>query len=549
MNRKNIIIASAILIIVTIFGFNRDARNFEISKNLDIYYSLFRELDLFYVDSIKPEKLIKSSIDDMLKGLDPYTVYIPETDMEDFKFMTTGEYGGIGSLIGQRDGFVLISDPYEGMPAQRAGLKAGDVLIEIDGTKLKGKSVSDVSDMLKGTPGTSFNLKVRRPGEDKPLEFDIKREKITINPVAFYGIIKNDIGYIRLTNFTDKAGDETEKALLDLKSQGAKAIVLDLRSNPGGILDEAVKVANLFVKKGAEIVSTKGKVKQWDKVYKTTRNPIDPDIPLAVLVNSGSASASEIVAGAIQDLDRGVVIGTRTFGKGLVQTTRSLSYNSQLKITTAKYYIPSGRCIQALDYTHRNEDGSVGRIPDSLITEYKTKNGRTVKDGGGILPDVKSEYDRPGNITIELVRNYIIFDYATQYAHKTKSIADPENFEFTDAEYENFIAYVKGKDFKYETKSNEMLEKLAETIKLEGYDDISKEGLESLRVALEPHLEKDLQVFKKEISELITQEIVKRYFFQKGEIEVALKDDKILDKAIEVLNDDNNLRKILAIAE
>ena len=549
MKRKNIIIASSLIIIVTIFGFSRDARNFEISKNLDIYYSLFRELDLFYVDSIKPEELIKSSIDDMLKGLDPYTVYIPETDMEDFKFMTTGEYGGIGSLIGQRDGFVLISDPYEGMPAQRAGLKAGDVLIEIDGTKLKGKSVSDVSDLLKGTPGTSFNLKVRRPGEDKPLEFDIKREKITINPVAFYGIIKNDIGYIRLTNFTDKAGIETEKALLDLKSQGAKAIVLDLRSNPGGILDEAVKVANLFVKKGAEIVSTKGKVKQWDKVYQTRRNPIDADIPLAVLVNSGSASASEIVAGAIQDLDRGVVIGSRTFGKGLVQTTRSLSYNSQLKITTAKYYIPSGRCIQALDYTHRNEDGSVGRIPDSLITEYKTKNGRTVKDGGGIRPDVSSEYDRPGNITIELVRNYIIFDYATQYAHKTKSIASPENFEFVDADYENFVAYVKSKDFKYETKSNEMLEKLAKTIKIEGYDEISKEGLESLRIALEPHLDKDLQVFKKEISELITQEIVKRYYFQKGEIQVALKDDKILEKAIEVLNDDNNMRKILAIAE
>ena len=337
-NRKqHLYLEAAILLIITIFGFSRDSRNFEISKNLDIYYSLFRELDLFYVDSIQPEKLIKKSIDEMLEELDPYTVYIPEKDMDDFKFMTTGEYGGIGSLIGQRDGFVLITGPYEGMPAQKAGLKAGDVITQIDGQKLKGKSVSEVSDKLKGTPGTSFELMVRRAGEKKPLSFKIKREKITINPVAYYGIIHSDIGYIRLSNFTDKAADETEKALKDLQSQGAKAIVLDLRSNPGGILDEAVKITNLFVPKGEEIVSTKGKVKQWDKVYKTTQEPVAPDIPLAVLVNRSSASASEIVAGAIQDLDRGVVIGSRTFGKDLVQTTRSLTYNSQLKITTAKY--------------------------------------------------------------------------------------------------------------------------------------------------------------------------------------------------------------------
>ncbi|MFC0876999.1 S41 family peptidase [Saccharicrinis sp. FJH2] len=549
MKKRNIAIAAVLVVVVAFFGFNSDKRNFEIAKNLDIYYSLFRELDLFYVDSIEPEKLIKTSIDDMLEQLDPYTVYIPEKEMADFKFMTTGEYGGIGSLISQRDGYVMISDPYEGMPAEKTGLKAGDLIMEINGQKMKGKKVSDVSDMLKGTPGTSFHITVKRPGENKPLEFDITREKITINPVPYYDILKDDIGYIRLTNFTDKASDETEKALLDLKARGAKAIVLDLRSNPGGILDEAVNIVNLFVPRGEEIVSTRGKVDDWDKVYKTTNDPVDPDIPLAVLVNSNSASASEIVAGAIQDLDRGIIVGSRTFGKGLVQTTRPLSYKGQLKVTTAKYYIPSGRCIQALDYSHRNPDGSVGRVPDSLISTFKTKNGRTVKDGGGILPDVKSEFDRPGNVTIELIRDYIIFDYATQYANNHKSIPSPENFTFSDADYNNFITYVKSKDFDYETKSHEQLEKLKSTVEAEGYNKISQEEIDKLDSLLKPDLDKDLNVFKKEIKDLIAQEIVKRYYYQKGEAKVALKDDVILDKAIETIQNGKDYRKILAIAE
>lgn len=549
VNRKNIIIASVLVVFVAIFGFNSDKRNFEIAKNLDIYNSLFRELDLYYVDSIKPEKLIQNSIDEMLDQLDPYTVYIPEKEMADFKFMTTGEYGGIGSLISQRDGYVMISDPYEGMPAERNGLKAGDLILEIDGHKLKDKSVSQVSDMLKGTPGTSFHIKVKRPGENKAMEFDITREKITINPVPYYDILKDGIGYIRLTNFTDKAADETEKALNDLRARGAKAIILDLRSNPGGILDEAVKIVNLFVPRGEEIVSTRGKVDAWDKVYKTQNEPVDPEIPLAVLVNSNSASASEIVAGAIQDLDRGIIVGSRTFGKGLVQTTRPLSYKGQLKVTTAKYYIPSGRCIQALDYSHRNEDGSVGRVPDSLITEYKTKNGRTVKDGGGIMPDVQSKYDRPGNVTIELIRDYIIFDYATQYAQNHKSIQAPENFTITEGDYNNFIAFVKNQDFNYETKSHEMLEKLKSTVQSEGYDDISEDEIKALDLLLKPDLDKDLNVFKKEIKELIAQEIVKRFYYQKGETKVALKDDIILDKAIEKIQDGKDYRKILAIAE
>ena len=549
MNRKNLIIAVAFVATIFVVGFNRDARNFEITKNLDIYHSLFRELDLFYVDSIQPEKLIRSSIDDMLEGLDPYTVYIPEDDMEDFKFMTTGEYGGIGSLISQRDGFVMISDPYEGMPAARAGLKAGDLLLEIDGKKLKDKTVSEVSDMLKGTPGTTFTVKVKQGGTDKMMEKQLTREKITINPVAYSGIIDGDIGYIRLSGFTDKASVETEKALKDLLYQGAKSILLDLRSNPGGILDEAVNIVNLFVDKGNEIVSTKGKVKQWDKVYKTTREPVAADIPLVVLVNSGSASASEIVAGAIQDLDRGVVIGTRTFGKGLVQTTRNLSYNGKLKITTAKYYIPSGRCIQALDYSHRNEDGSVGRVPDSLISEFKTKNGRLVKDGGGVMPDVSVDLDRPGNVTIALVRNYLIFDYATEFSTKNPKISPASDFKISDDDYKAFKEYVKGKDFEYTIKSEELLVDLKKMLKAEGYDDMASKELLALESVIKHDVDKDLDAFRREISELLSQEICKRYYFQRGEVEVALNSDVVITKAIEVIRSGKDYRKILAFAD
>jgi carboxyl-terminal processing protease len=549
MNRKNLIIAVALVATIFVVGFNRDTRNFEITKNLDIYHSLFRELDLFYVDSIQPEKLIRSSIDDMLEGLDPYTVYIPEDDMEDFKFMTTGEYGGIGSLISQRDGFVMISDPYEGLPAAKAGLKAGDLLIEIEGKKLKDKTVSEVSDMLKGTPGTTFTLKVKQGGTEKIVEKQLTREKITINPVAYAGIIDGDIGYIRLSGFTDKASVETEKALKDLMAQGAKSIVLDVRSNPGGILDEAVNIVNLFVGKGNEIVSTKGKVKQWDKVYKTTREPIAADIPLVVLVNSGSASASEIVAGAIQDLDRGVVIGTRTFGKGLVQTTRNLSYNGKLKITTAKYYIPSGRCIQALDYSHRNEDGSVGRVPDSLISEFKTKNGRLVKDGGGVMPDVSVDFDRPGNVTIALVRNYLIFDYATEFSTMNPKISPASDFKITDDDYKAFKEYVKGKDFEYTIKSEELLVDLKKMLKAEGYGDMASKELLALESVIKHDVDKDLDAFRTEISELLSQEICKRYYFQRGEVEVALNSDVVITKAKEVIRSGKDYRKILAFAD
>lgn len=547
-NKKLLVpISGFIIILMVIFGFNRDNRNFEISKNMDIYYSLFRELNLYYVDSIQPEKLIKRSIDEMLTSLDPYTVFIPEEDMDDFKTMTTGEYGGIGSMISQRDGQVMISDPYEGKPAQLAGLQAGDIILEIDGKKMSGKKVSDVSDNLKGEPGTSFKITVKRLGFKKPIQLTLTREKIVINPVSYYGIYDGDIGYIGLSNFTDKASIEVEKALVDLKSKGAKAFVLDLRSNPGGILDEAVKITNLFVDKGQEVVSTKGKVTHWDKVYKTMRDPIDTESPLAVLVSRGSASASEIVSGALQDLDRAVIIGNRTFGKGLVQTTRQLSYKSSLKVTTAKYYIPSGRCIQALDYSNRNEDGSVGRVPDSLITEYSTKNGRTVKDGGGILPDVEIESKKAGNITYSLIRNFLIFDFATEFTHKHHKVLPAEDFRLTDVDYQEFVDYINAKEFKYETASIGELADLKKVIEAEGYTAIAEAHLKALEETLTPSLDKDLKAFEEEIRELLSQEIVKRYYFHKGEAIQALKNDKGIKECAKVLRNHENYGKILAI--
>ncbi|MDP2114627.1 MAG: S41 family peptidase, partial [Bacteroidota bacterium] len=384
--KAGIVIVGILVFAISFYSFKQDDKNFQIAKNLDIYYTLFRELNLFYVDDVNPNKLVKTSIDKMLESLDPYTNFISEDDVEDFRFMTTGEYAGIGALISKQKGKIVIAEPYEGFPAQKSGLKAGDILLEVAGKSTENLSTEDVSSLLKGPAGKSVLVKIERYGQKKPMDIEVVREKIQIDPVPYYGMLDKETGYIRLSNFTVDCTERVKIAFIELKEKhGAKSLVLDLRSNPGGLLMEAVRISNLFIPKGQEIVSTKGKVKQWDKVYKATENPLDTVMPIAVLVNRGSASASEIVAGAIQDLDRGMIIGTRTFGKGLVQTTRDLSYNAKLKITTAKYYIPSGRCIQALDYSHRNEDGSVGEIPDSLITKYTTKKGRIVFDGGGVV--------------------------------------------------------------------------------------------------------------------------------------------------------------------
>ncbi len=523
--------------VVSFYGFKQDDKNFQIAKNLDIYYTLFRELNLFYVDEVDPNKLVKTSIEKMLESLDPYTNYIPEDDMEDFKFMTTGEYAGIGALISKQNGKIVIAEPYEGFPAQKSGLRAGDVLLEVAGKSTEKLSTEDVSNLLKGPAAKPVVVKIQRYGQKKPMEIQIVREKIQIDPVSYYGMLDKETGYIRLSNFTVDCAERVKMALIELKEkQGAKSLVLDLRSNPGGLLNEAVRITNLFIPKGKEIVSTKGKVKQWDKVYSATENPVDTVMPIAVLVNRGSASASEIVTGAIQDLDRGIIIGTRTFGKGLVQTTRDLSYNAKLKVTTAKYYIPSGRCIQALDYSHRNEDGSVGVIPDSLISKYTTKKGRIVFDGGGVVPDISISDEILSNLSANLVAKSVIFDYATCFNSKTEKIASPEEFTITPEIYADFIQFVKSQNFKYESKTEEELDNLLDVAKREKYYDLSKDEFEKLKAKLGHNLDQDMEHFKKEISELLTDEIVSRYYYQKGAIKAALRDDQDITKAKEVLH-------------
>lgn len=533
------ILAAVLLAGTLVFtGFNRDEKLFQIDKNLDIYYTLIRELNLFYVDDINPTDLVKTSIDKMLESLDPYTNYIAESDIEDFRFMTTGEYAGIGALISKHGDEVIIAEPYEGFPAQKAGLRAGDILLEVSGKSTEKMTTEDVSNLLKGPANQIVKVKIQRPGEKKNIDIDIVREKIQIDAVPYYGMLNDETGYIRLSNFTTNCGDEVKKIFTELKEQkGAKSLILDLRSNPGGLLIEAVKIVNIFVPKGEEVVSTRGKVKQWDKVYTATEQPVDTVMPIAVLVNRGSASASEIVAGALQDLDRAVIIGTRTFGKGLVQTTRELSYNAKLKVTTAKYYIPSGRCIQALDYSNRNEDGSVGAVPDSLISEFSTKKGRKVYDGGGIVPDVKIDLDRFSSLSIHLVQNFMYFDFATQYAYKHKTIPSPEEFEITDEILNEFKSFLKEKEFTYESETESMLDELIETAKEEKYYDVAQSQFEALREKIGHELDKDLVQFKDEVKEMLTDEIISRYYYQKGAIRASIKTDKGIEKAKEVIKD------------
>jgi carboxyl-terminal processing protease len=537
MNLKKFWIGTLIVIIAGLgfYSFTRDQKNFEIAKNLEIYYSLFRELNMFYVDEVNPNKLVKTSIDQMLESLDPYTNFISEDQMEDFRFMTTGEYGGIGALIGFQKGKIVISEPYEGFPAQKFGLRAGDIILEVEGKSTEEMTTEDVSNLLKGPANKPVKIKLQRPGEKKPFEVDVVREKIAIDAVPYYGMVDNNTAYIRLSNFTTNCSEDVKKAFLELKKNEPEALILDMRSNPGGLLQEAVKIVNLFVPKGSEIVSTKGKVKQWDRTYTATSSPVDTTIRIAVLTNRGSASASEIVAGAMQDLDRGLVIGERTFGKGLVQTTRDLSYNTKLKVTTAKYYIPSGRCIQALDYSHRNEDGSVGYVPDSLITEFSTKKGRKVYDGGGVVPDIVLEPDQLSNLSIALITRFLIFDFATQFSNQNESITGPEEFEITDDIYTQFSAFVQETDFEYESQSEKLLENLIEKAKEEKYYELASDEFERIKERLEPQLDKDLTVFSSEIKSLLKSEIVSRYYYQKGAVRASIGEDNVIQKAIDEL--------------
>ena len=542
---KFIVIVSLLLVVGISTGFlvNQETRDFRIAKNLDIFFTLFKELNTFYVDEIDPDKLIKAGMDNMLKTLDPYTVYFPESEADEFAILTTGKYGGIGSMVRNSGDYVVISEVYKGFPADKAGIKPGDLLKKVDGTSLKGLSTEKVSEKLKGNPGTEINVTIDRSG--KETNYSLKREKIVMQSVPYYGMIDSKTGYIRFISFTQNCIEDVRSALVALKKNNAQQIILDLRGNPGGLLTEAVEIVNLFTAEGIEVVSTKGKVKQFDEDFKTTKQPVDDKISLAIIINRSSASAAEIVAGAIQDLDRGVIIGQRSYGKGLVQITRPLSYNTQLKVTTAKYYIPSGRCIQARDFSHPNEDGSVGIIPDSLISEFKTKNGRIVKDGGGITPDIESLPEPLSQLSSELFVRNLIFDFATSYFWNHPDIKSPEQFTFTDHDYDDFRTYLLNRKFDYKTVTEESLNELVANAKKEKYYDIHKELFNDLEKDIVHNLDQDLKMFKPEITDLLKDEILSRYFYESGAIEWTIKNDEQILKARDILNNKDEYSSIL----
>ncbi len=547
---KNWIIAGIIVIISSVgLSFDDDDRDFKLAKSLDVFYTLYREVSTFYVNDIDHDELIETGINAMLKKLDPYTVYIPESDLDGLKFMTTGQYGGIGALIRKSEGRMLIYEPYEGSPAAKSGLCAGDEIIEIDGVSGLGeKGIDAISDLLKGQPNTSLKLKVKRPYEDEIIEKEIMRDKIIIPNVPYYSVMSNNIGYIRLSGFTSGAAKEVKAAFEKLKEGGVKSLILDLRSNPGGILQEAVDIVNLFIAKGVPIVETKGKTGKWNKSYSTLNEPVDLDIPLSVLVNSGSASASEIVAGAIQDLDRGVVIGQKTFGKGLVQSTRQLAYNSMLKVTTAKYYIPSGRCVQALDYAHKNEDGSVGSLPDSLKKSFMTHNGREVFDGGGVEPDIVIDAKELGKITIDLIVSEKVFEFATKYHSEHKTIANARDFSISTKDYEDFKTYLQEVKFVYKTDTEKALEDVEKIAKNEKYYERVKVEIDNLKTSIHKSQNDDITLYKSEITKLLNSEIVSRYYHQKGKIENSISsNDLVIEKAKGLLDKQVEYNTILAI--
>ncbi len=524
---------------------------FEVSKNLDIFNALVKEVEMFYVDSVDVEKTVRRGINAMLSGLDPYTVYYPEQDMDELKIMTTGEYGGIGSYIRERkEGGVYIIEPFEGMPAALAGLKAGDRILAIDTVDTSNKTSSEVSELLKGVPNTKMVLKIQRPNEKKPREVELVRKQILVDQVTYYGVRGDGVGYIYLKGFTDKSAQEVKNALEDLKkNHQIKSLILDLRNNGGGLLESATQIVGMFVPKGKEVVSTKGKVSQWDRTYRTSNEPIDTVMPMAVLINGNSASAAEIVSGALQDMDRAVLVGQRSYGKGLVQSTRELPYEGRLKVTMSKYYIPSGRCIQQMDYSHRKADGSVAAIPDSLTSVFYTSKGRPVRDGGGVRPEFEIEEEEMPTIMYYLVTDFVLVDFVTDWAQKHKTIPPVEEFTVSDEDFEAFKNYAKEKNFTYDRQSEKILKNLKEVAQLEGYTDRDSTIFTELEARLTPNLDRDFDLYKDQIKKLLASEIVKRYYFQKGELLESLKDDEVLDKAIEVLSNPELYSKTLSTPE
>ncbi len=520
---------------------------FEVSKNLDIFTTVFRDINVYYVDSLQPGDLMKKGIDAMLRTLDPYTVYIPESDIEDYKMThISAEYGGIGALVHQRNGDIEISEIYEGFPAQKSDVRVGDKIISVNGNATLGRRVDDITDFMKGQKGTSVKLVLKREGSPALIEKTIVRDEIKFKNVPYYGMINENVGYIKLSQFLENSADQVKEALVELKlNPKLKGIIFDLRGNGGGLLKESVDIVNLFVDKNQKIVSQKGKIKEMNIDYFASKTAVDSDIPLTVLVDRGSASASEIVTGAMQELDRGVIIGQRSFGKGLVQQTYNLSYNTLLKVTIAKYYTPSGRCIQALDYTHRNSDGSVYKVPDSLISEFKTKNGRIVFDGSGIFPDIYSDPDYYSNVAIALLNNYIFFDYANKYFREHSSIASSKDFKLTEAEYNEFIRFAEGKKYTYTDKSEKKLQELKQAAEKDKHYEAIKNEFAQLENRMMEYKKQDLTNHHDEIKSILEGEISARYYYQKGRLETSFKNDPDVKKAADILVDQSLYSSIL----
>jgi carboxyl-terminal processing protease len=539
--RKVVLVAT--ILFSTLVGFSQ-SNNFEVVKGLELMDLIYQNLDMHFVDEPKPGKLSKVAIDAMLKDLDPYTVYYHEANMEDYRMMTTGQYGGVGALIRKMGDYICISEPYEGNPAQKSGLKAGDKILEIDGKNMVKKPSEDVSQALKGPKGTTIQVKVLRNDKEQ-LVIPITRDEIKIPDVPYAEIISEGVGYIKLNSFTQTASEEVKKAFLNLKSKGMNQLVFDLRENGGGLLIEAVKIVNFFVPKDKIVVTTKGRIKEENQVYKTQVEPLDTEIPIVVLIDEGSASASEIVSGSLQDLDRAVIVGQTSFGKGLVQRTFDLKYGSKIKLTIAKYYTPSGRCVQKLEYYDKDEDERPKEIPDSLIRKFKTLNGREVIDGRGIEPDVKVKEKEFSRLTAMLVVKNFIFNYATDYYKTHTTIAPAGTFKLSDTEYNQFKDLVIKDTFDYSTASEEVLKKMRKTAESEGYFEDSKAEYEALFKRVTPSKQRDLEKFSSEIKELIENEIVSRYYYQKGRAEHAFRDDVFVDKAKEILQNKTSYNTIL----
>jgi len=528
---------------------NQNDRLFDIARNMKIFAKLFQEVNTYYVDDVNPTSMMNIGIEAMLSTLDPYTNYIPEDEIEDYRTVTTGEYGGVGILVRMHNDKVVVMMPSKGYAAFKAGIQIGDEIVKVDGIEISGKNTNDISKLLKGQAGTEVTLTLRRYGKDEPFAVSIKRENIHVSNVPYYGMVNGEIGLIQLTDFTRGAGREVADALKDLKGKGAKKIILDLRGNPGGLLNEAIEICNVFLPFGLEIVSTKGRIKEWNRTHKALDKPLDVEIPLAVLINGGSASASEIVAGVVQDYDRGVLVGKRSFGKGLVQATRSLEFNSRLKVTVAKYYIPSGRCIQAIDYSHKDTDGIAGKLPDSLRVAYKTQNGRVVYDGAGISPDVEITPQYHAQITRSLLSKGLVFDYATVYKHKNAQIPAAKEFKLSDKEYDTFVAWLKDKDYEYKNEVEKAVEGLVASAKKDKYYEELIKEIEMLDSKIIRKKENDLYKFKVEIKELLESEIVSRYYLEEGVIEASFDDDTDIREAVSILSNTETYKSLLAPSE